>query len=129
MWRGLIKSMLRYIWEMPQNLLGLLVILFSHAAYDQNYEASKVYHTSKMFGVSLGMYIIVYALVDEETILHEYGHSIQSLYLGPLYLVIIGIPSFTMNLLTRMKVLRTDRYYKRWPENWADELVGVKRVK
>ena len=120
--------MLRYIWELPQNLLGLLVILFSHAAYDHNYESSKVYHTSKMFGVSLGKYIIVYALVDEETIRHEYGHSIQSLYLGPLYLIIIGIPSFTMNLLTRMGVLSNERYYKRWPENWADQLEGVKRV-
>ena len=120
--------MLRYIWELPQNLLGLLVILFSHAAYDHNYESSKVYHTSKMFGVSLGKYIIVYALVDKETIQHEYGHSKQSLYLGPLYLIIIGIPSFTMNLLTRMGVLSNERYYKRWPENWADQLEGVKRV-
>jgi len=104
------------------------VILFSHAVYDQNYESSKVYHTSKKFGVSLGKYIIVYALVDKETIQHEYGHSKQSLYLGPLYLIIIGIPSFTMNLLTRMGVLSNERYYKRWPENWADQLEGVKRV-
>ena len=120
--------MLLYIWELPQNLLGLLVILLSHAVYDQNYESSKVYHTNKMFGVSLEKYIIVYALIDKKMIQHEYGHSKQSLYLGPLYLIIIGIPSFTMNLLTRMGVLSDERYYNRWPENWADQLEGVKRV-
>lgn len=120
--------MCRYIWELPQHLLGLLVILFSSAVHDQNYGSAKVYHTTKMFGVSLGQYIIVYALVDEDTILHEYGHSKQSLYLGPLYLLLVGIPSFTMNLLTQLHVLSDERYYKRWPENWADTLGGVKRV-
>lgn len=30
---------------------------------------------------------------SEKTIKHEYGHQLQSYILGPLYLLIIGLPS------------------------------------
>jgi len=31
--------------------------------------------------------------IEQRTLVHEYGHTIQSIILGPLYLLIIGIPS------------------------------------
>lgn len=31
--------------------------------------------------------------LSNQLLVHEYGHTIQSLMLGPLYLAIIGIPS------------------------------------
>ena len=31
--------------------------------------------------------------LSDRLLVHEYGHTIQSLILGPLYLVLIGIPS------------------------------------
>jgi hypothetical protein len=48
--------------------------------------------------------------------------------LGPLYLFIVGIPSVTMNMLTKAKILKRENYYKRWPETWADKLGKVKRI-
>jgi len=52
------------------------------------------------------------------------GHQKQSLYLGWLYLIIIGLPSVTGNLLNR--VIDFDYYKQPW-EAWADKLGGVKR--
>lgn len=119
--------MLTYIWQLPQHVLGLAVIFFSAAQYSREYHSSKVYLTRHTLGISLGKYIIVFQESGETTIRHEYGHSKQSLYLGPAYLIVIGIPSFTMNLLSALHILDAKRYYSRWPENWADRLGGVSR--
>lgn len=129
------KEILLYIWQLPQNLLGLLLLLW--------YKREKVYHrlngrifyyTNEMpSGISLGNYIIMNREDREDGMRHEYGHSIQSRILGPLYLLVIGIPSGCGNLI--------DRYcHKSWPwerqlawyyglpwEAWADRLGKVTR--
>ena len=117
-----------YIWQLPQHLLGLILLLFSAAQFGRTYSTSKVYFTRFRFGISLGRYIIVFHGMGENTIKHEFGHSKQSQYLGPLYLILVGIPSFFMSMLTLLHILKPELYYKRWPENWADSLGGVKRT-
>ncbi len=119
--------MIRYIWQIPQHLLALLIIKISKANFKKQYNHTKVYVTDRRFGISLGNYIIVYRYSDKQLMKHEYGHSIQSLYFGPLYLIIIGLPSIIMNILTRLRILKLYNYYKRWPENWADTLGNVDR--
>jgi hypothetical protein len=70
---------------------------------------------------------------NETTVRHELGHSLQSRYLGPLYLFVVGIPSIYGNLVNRGKHRNWTAsekalwYYNRFPENWADKLGGVKR--
>ena len=71
---------------------------------------------------------------NEPGLRHEYGHSRQSLYLGPLYLPIIGIYSAVFcNLWDRLLHKKWDGgkrrkwYYSRWTEAWADRLGKVKR--
>lgn len=47
-------------------------------------------------GISLGMFIFTPKLKGQEgekLLVHEYGHTFQSLFLGPLYFLVIGIPS------------------------------------
>jgi hypothetical protein len=59
---------------------------------------------------------------------HEWGHSQQSKYLGPLYLLIIGIPSFLWAAITifSYRVLgRKLKYYKFYTERWADKIAGI----
>jgi hypothetical protein len=124
--------MIKYLWQLPQHLLALILILITKAKFEKKHETSKVYRTEKNFGVSLGSYIIVSIRHNEKTIKHEYGHSIQSLCFGPFYLIVIGIPSITMNLLSLFfwklgyKKFALN-YYNRWPEDWADILGGVER--
>ena len=58
----------------------------------------------------------------KKLLVHEYGHTIQSLILGPLYLIVIGIPSTLWGFLFAKK-----RYEKQIPycafftESWANK--------
>ena len=56
---------------------------------------------------------------------HEYGHTIQSLILGPLYLFVIGAPSLLwagIPAFGRMRRRRQMSYYRFYPERWANHL-------
>ena len=114
------KNILLYLWQLPQNLLGLAVIAFTKAE-----KKGDIYHTDGYrFGVSLGNYIIFGGFFNSTDKKHEIGHQLQSLYLGWLYLLVIGLPSVIGNLLNR--VIDFDYYKQPW-EAWADRLGGVER--
>lgn len=49
---------------------------------------------------------------------HEYGHWLQEKALGPLYLPTAGLVSTVM----QYRFARRGRYYRGWPESWADDL-------
>ncbi|MBO6064610.1 MAG: hypothetical protein J6P62_11630 [Bacteroidales bacterium] len=122
-------DILLYAWQLPQNLLGLLLvaILRPEDAYD--YHGSKVYYSHRMRGgISLGRYIIIrsYQLNDgAKTERHELGHSMQSRMLGWLYLFVIGIPSILWAAWWNEG--RNRSYYSFYTERWADRLGGVER--
>ena len=123
------KDFILYLWQLPQNILGLVVILFSRAW--SSYRG--VWWTKYKFGVSLGNYIIINCKCSFRDIKHEQGHRKQSLYLGWLYLILIGIPSALGNLWDRIAHKnwvsweREAWYYSLPWEAWADRLGGVAR--
>lgn len=125
------KKFLMYLWQLPQNILGLLVILFTGAEFSLAYS---VWETRKYsFGVSLGRYIIFGKHFEYTDLKHEQGHQRQSLYLGWLYLIVIGLPSALGNLYDRIAhrswnyKSRIKWYYSQPWEAWADKLGGVER--
>lgn len=129
-----IKITLLYLWQLPQNLLGLAVVFFSKAKRQYiNGVATPFYCTKYRFGVSLGAYVIVNENCNENTLLHELGHCFQSLYLGWLYLPMIGLPSTLRNMYDRIFHKNWDTqkrivwYYSGYPEAQADKLGNVKR--
>lgn len=125
----MLKKVLLYVWQLPQNIVGLFVILFSRAEK----LTDGIYITDKGFGVSLGNYIIISGHAGISTVQHEQGHQKQSLYLGWLYLFTIGILSASGNLIDRWfhkkwgYSQRVQWYYNLPWEHWADELGGVVR--
>lgn len=127
------KNFLLYIWQLPQNLLGLLVIFFSKGER-QEIDEYIFYVTDYNFGVSLGNYIILNDCFFNEDLFHEYGHQKQSLFLGPLYLLLIGLPSALGNIYDRVAHKKwnwKDRekwYYSQPWEKWADKLGRVERL-
>lgn len=113
---------LLYLWQLPQNLLGLFLLLI-YKGQKQTYGNIAYYYSNTMRGgISLGNYIIV-STHSTSTIKHEYGHQKQSLYLGWLYLLIVGLPS----LIWAISCNDYRRYYRFYTEKWADKLGGVKR--
>lgn len=93
------KRVLEYIWQLPQNLCGLIykIICKGNRIYNDlasDLGASIVLKKTRG-SVSLGKYVFIYSedFHLSETIIHELGHVKQSKILGPLYLIVIGIPS------------------------------------
>lgn len=125
-----IINVLLWIWQLPQNILGIIVILFSKARKDYIWE---VYMTSCGFGVSLGSYIILCNTCSFTDVKHERGHQEQSKRWGWLYLIVIGLPSALRNLYDQFfhrdwsYKEREIWYYSHFPEKQADTLGGVKR--
>lgn len=131
-------KVLKWIWQFPQNFIGFLMSRKPKEV--KEYKDVKVYYTQNVLGcgASLGDFIILDisylgASYEETTIKHEYGHHRQSIYLGWLYLLAVGLPSACRN---RWDVLFHKNwepkkaeawYYGSYPENWADRLGGVKR--
>lgn len=109
---------------MPQNLLGLLFLLFIKGEEKHKLDDITFYYSDKFTGgISLGQYII---LGDkyEKSVRHEYGHCIQSKILGWLYLPVVGLFSVLHAALCACKM---HSYYDVWTERWADKLGKVKR--
>lgn len=118
------KNILLYLWQLPQNCLGLLLRLI-YKGNDSIYEDAIVRRSTKFSGeISLGRYIILNQWLSKKTVKHGYGHCIQSRYLGWLYLIMIGLQSLLHAALCRC---RNHSYYDMWFEKWADKLGGVER--
>lgn len=130
MWKNVL-NLLAYIWQLPQNVLGVIInFLFK----DDNVVAYKdiLVHVSKKFpgGISLGKTVIIdrYPItrLTWNRVKHEYGHTRQSLYLGPLYLIVIGLPSLIWAGLKKFTFKKIN-YYSFFTEKWADKLGNVER--
>lgn len=133
----------RWTWELPQSVLGLclLPIYKKTLLKSFEYKDQKIYIYDKFpGGISLGYFSLLdYNKVDwnnrvirdrlKNSIKHEYGHSIQSKMLGPLYLLTVGILSGIHNIICRIKDKKhiPYNYYKFFVESWADKLGGVIR--
>lgn len=126
------------IWGFPQTLAGAAV-LAAHAKRPHFcFHGAVVTTWENPKGLSLGPFIFLHgpndpesapAKVDAGLLVHEYGHTVQSLIFGPAYLIVIGIPSFVWSNLPALarKRKRSGRsYYSFWVErsaNWLGERV------
>ena len=117
-----------YIWQLPQNIIGLIVrLIYPHYEKMVIADVPVLYNENFPGGISLGSTIMV-STIDRATSMHEYGHQIQSMILGPLYLIVIGIPSIIWAGLYGNVIPRSHNgYYKFYTEAWADKLGGVLR--
>lgn len=106
---GKLKNILLYLWQLPQNLLGLLLVAFYRPEKKLIASNGNLVYFSRYMpgGISLGKYSIIdldyltYSARNDDTKVlaldvtkHEtIGHGTQSRILGPLYLLVIGLPS------------------------------------
>lgn len=120
-------KLLRWIWEFPQCLLGLILTWCYNVEYKETFREIPIYAGGFPGGISLGLYILMgessWKYNRNYTKEHEWGHTRQSLYLGPLYLLIIGLPSIIWAAVHTPKSKRS--YYSFFSERWADKLGGV----
>ena len=94
---------LQWTWGLPQNLLGLILMLILGKQERRMYHcaAATLFRHCRLLpddgAFSLGMFIFIPLEWGEDaiskTIVHEYGHTVQSMILGPLYLPAAALPS------------------------------------
>ena len=124
-----IRNLILFIWQLPQHIValiyfGYLVMMCKDLGIDSRYKQATVIPCIMRGAVTLGNYVFV-GLNSEyrKTVKHELGHTIQSKILGPLYLIVIGIPSITYCGLRRIfPSLRKKNYYDFYTEKWANNL-------
>ena len=137
---NVLKQIALYIWQLPQNLLGLALIAYYKPerlhVLDNGVEVH--FATRMKGGISLGKYSLVNTChyrktleetIKRDTVRHEaIGHAKQSRMFGPLYLPIVGIQSICWaGLYGTVIKPTTNGYYKFWTEKWSDKLAGVER--
>lgn len=126
----IIDFLIKYVWQFPQMLAAWIYYLLKkkYILYNSQGKFYKVYVGANRGGVTLGDKIFISKCYHGEyldlIIAHESGHVKQSLYLGPLYLFVIGIPSILW-AITHKYIAPRKSYYWLFCEKWANKLGGV----
>lgn len=112
------------IWQLPQFLVSLVMLPFIgnlKLIADRHFNFCFV-GTEMSGGISLGPFSFVSPYLTGDThVAHEVdGHTVQSKWLGPLYLFVIGIPS-----LLNAEFSFTKCYYSFYTESWANRCAGL----
>lgn len=124
-----VKRMLYIFWQctwgLPQTLIGLVVYLCHLRSRHGSFHGAVVSEWKHPSGLSFGLFLFVEeGMLDCRPLLvHEYGHALQSLVLGPLYPFVISIPSALWFLLPCCRKYRKRRrvsYYSFYTERWAE---------
>ena len=138
------KKFLYYLWQLPQNLVGLAYLAYKKMrgdylcasgttnlpVSDKLKDDDVVVVLKKSRGsVSLGNYVFVSAASKDfdTTLKHELGHHVQSKLCGLAYLLIIGLPSITWAGLRSLGLFRDRSYYSFYTEKSADEIAEINR--
>ena len=126
---------IQFTWGILQSLAGLGVLI-AHARYPhRGHHGAIVTDWPSRYGLSLGPFVFIPQAFDAEehdlVLVHEYGHTMQSLALGPLYLFVIGLPSLvwarSRKLTQRRKAAGRsyyDFYTERWASSWGERTLG-----
>lgn len=138
------KKLLLFLWQLPQNIIGLILVAITGAekiTVSYSFGLSFSGYVARRFNkawsaVSLG-YFKIYKTKSHlewaQCRMHEEGHGRQSIMLGWLYLLAIGLPSLFGNIYDRTAhrkweaAERKKWYYAQPWEAWADRLGGVTR--
>lgn len=135
-------------WGILQTFLGLVLLLVHCKDKRFNYHGAIVTVWKAPSSISLGMFVFVTSEpyftekykgrisaeeLSSRLLVHEYGHTIQSLILGPLYLILIGIPSTLWGFLggnrRREKQIPYGAFFtEKWANSLGETVTGQKSI-
>lgn len=129
---NIIITILLFLWQLPQNIVALIMyqFLFNKTTVAKRNYAVCYMSKSMNGGISLGNFVYVsYNLSKSEPhVMHELdGHTKQSKMLGPLYLLVIGIPSILWAAFRNKQ--KHPNYYSFYTEKWANKCANIEAYK
>ena len=135
--KRILVMVLQCTWGIVQTLMGAAVCLKLIGCPHRIYRGCIDTRWNKRGGMSLGLFIFT---PNEETEraqlvrVHEYGHCIQSIVLGPLYLI-VGLISVTWANLPYFRNLRKEKnipytscFVESWASKWGEWVTGEKAI-
>ena len=122
--KKLLFWIIQWTWGFPQTLVGFVTFLVCRKCPRETYRGCVVTRWGLPSSMGMGMFLFLGSL-DPQVRVHEFGHSVQSLILGPLFLPIMGIPSILWCNIPYFRRLRKEKgvsYYCFYPESTANRL-------
>ena len=127
--KRLVFTLLQCTWSILQTLAGAFMFLVLIRREHFIYRGCVVTVWKRRDSASVGIFIFISDTLEgrqrKEVIVHEYGHAVQSVILGPLYPFIISIPSAVWCLTPKYIRMRNEKgisYYSFYTEKWANRL-------
>lgn len=117
--------LLQWTWGLPQNLVGLALWLCCKGHPLPKFHGAAVTQWRSSGSAGIGMFLFLQEDADRELLIHEYGHSLQSIILGPLFLPVVGLPSLLwaeLPVARRFRQRHKKSYYWLYCESWANRL-------
>ena len=143
----LLCAIVQWTWGIVQNVSGLLLFIVFLKNKHFVFRTSVVTCWKFPYSIGCGMFIFLNAedtevgsqgansKMDYDLLVHEYGHCLQSIILGPLFFPVIAIPSViwaSVPFFQRLRKREGLSYYYLYCEKWANKLgdwvCGNKRV-
>lgn len=123
MFRKILTYFILILWQLPQCLVGVLMLPFlGKLTLIEKRNYAWAFRSPKMCGsISLGCFVFLepYSSKRETIIAHELdGHTKDSKIWGPLYLFVIGIPSL-LNAWLKLSICYYDFYTERRANYYA----------
>lgn len=130
--------LIQFTWGLLMNLVGMLVFFVLMIAGKKPKKFGNMFYIeigTNWGGLELGTFALVCERHSTHLLQHEAGHGIQNLYWGPIYPIVIGIPSAIrywyreLRYYRRGRVPKTD-YDSIWFEGqasrWGEQHYPVK---
>ena len=117
--------LLHALWGLPQCAIGGTLALAHGRCPHTTFRTAYVTEWRLNRGLSLGLFVFVPAGCQRSLLVHEYGHCVQSLLLGPLYVPLVVLPSLAwagIPAFARLRERRGISYYDMPIEHWANVL-------
>ncbi len=118
----------QWTWGFPQTLVGFIIYLAHRKAPHRTYHGCIVTKWKQGSSLGIGMFLFLSPRgydCDPRVQVHEFGHAVQSAILGPLFLPVMGFPSFLWCNLKCCSKLRQEKgisYYRLYTESTANYL-------
>lgn len=131
-WRRILFYLLQFTWGLSVNIVGLFVFLCcrNHFRSEPFCNSIVTYLPGDRGGLSLGIFIFLSTHDTRRLRAHEYGHTVQCLFLGPLYWIVVMVPSAIWYHLfggyrKKHGVPYDALYCERWATAWGTQWCGL----
>ncbi len=132
----------QWTWCLPVNMVGGIAYLICTKVKKYRHQkfgyANIVYIPWNQGGLSMGLFIFMRENHESRewtynTRIHEYGHTWQCLILGPLYYIVIALPSAVWcNCFQKYREKNNVSYHKlyceAWANAWGEKFTKLKRI-